>query len=150
MSNRTQPPNWPNSRGPWPEVEDVTRLFDQGRPWCAAAAGHPGADDYPNVDRHVPWDECRTLTSYFDGARRDLTGTPVGLEVYAAVPYQFGALREAAQPAEARIVLESYIDAPGEEPVRVSLALGEALLLSRRIDQLVDFVSGPIDVGRSV
>jgi hypothetical protein len=144
MSNRTQPPSWPSPRGPWPEVEDVTRLFDQGKPWCATAVGHPGPDDdYPDVDRHVPWDECRTVTSYFDSARRDLTGTAVGLEAYAASPYQFGALRETAQPTEPRIVLESYIDSPGEEPVRVSLALGDALLLSRRIGQLVDLVSNP-------
>jgi hypothetical protein len=49
-------------------------------------------DGYPDVDRHVPWNECRTLTSYFDGARQDLHGPPIDLEVYAAAGYQFGAL----------------------------------------------------------
>lgn len=144
MSDRTQPPSWPSPRGPWHEVEDVTRLYDQGKPWCAAAAGHPtDAQDYPEVDRHIPWNECRTLTSYFDGPRRNLTGADVELEVYAAAPYQFGALRDAALPGKPRIVIESYVDAPGEEPVRVSLPLGEALRLSSRIVQLVDLVSAP-------
>jgi hypothetical protein len=51
-----------------------------------------------------------------------LAGPIVELKAYAASPYQFGVLREEAQPAEPRIVLESYVDAPGEEPARVSLS----------------------------
>jgi hypothetical protein len=144
MPDRTQPPSWPSPRGPWHEVEDVTRLFDQGKPWCVGAAGHPvDEDDYPEVDRHIPWNECRTLTSHFDRSRRDLTGANIELELYAAASYQFGTLREAALPDEPRIVIESYVDARGEEPVRVSLSLGDALRLGRRITQLVDLVSVP-------
>lgn len=145
MSDRTQAPNWPTPRGPWPEVSDTSRLFDHGKPWCATAHAHPEADDgYPDVDRHVPWNECRTLPSYFDGARQELHGPPIDLELYAAAGYQFGALRGEASPAETRIVLEVYADRPGEEPTRVSLPLGEALRLSRRITQLIDHVSIPL------
>jgi len=46
-------------------------------------------------------------------------------------------------PAETRIVLETYVDQPGEEPTRISLPLGEALRLSRRLTQLIDQVSAP-------
>lgn len=58
-----------------------------------------------------------------------------------AAPYQFGALRDEALSDEPRIVIESYVDESGEEPVRLSLALGEALHLGRRIAQLVDLVT---------
>jgi hypothetical protein len=141
MSDRTQPPNWPSSRGPWPEVTDASRLFDHGKPWCATAHGHPEPDDgYPDPDRHVPWNECRTPVSYFDGTR-DLSGTPVTLELYAAAAFQFGVPRNEALPAETRIVLEAYVDEPGQEPMRVSLPAGEVLRLARRITQLVDLVA---------
>lgn len=142
MGNRTQPPNWPSPRGPWPEVTDASRLFDHGKPWCATAHGHPEPEDgYPDPDRHVPWNECRTLVSYFDGARHDLSGAPVELELYAAAAFQFGTLRSEAFRPDSRIVLESYVDQEGHEPVRVSLPAGEALRLARRITQLVDLVA---------
>ena len=145
MSHRTQPPNWPSPRGPWHEVAGTGRLFDHGKPWCATAYGHPEPDDgYPDSDRHVPWNECRTLISSFDGARRDLNGGPLELELYAAAAFQFGSLRSKALPSETRIVLEAYADEPGQEPIRVSLATGEALRLARRITQLVDLVSGSL------
>ncbi len=147
MSDRTQPPNWPSPRGPWPEVTDTSRLFDHGKPWCSTAHSHPEPEDgYPDVNRHVPWNECRTLVSYFDGARHDLSGTPAGLELYAAAVFQFGTLRREALPGETRIVLETYVDEPGQEPVRVSLPVGEALRLARRIGQLVNLVSGSLAI----
>jgi hypothetical protein len=142
MAHRTQPPNWPNLRGPWHEVTAASRLFDHGKPWCATAHGHPEPDDgYPDPDRHVPWNECRTLVSYFDGVRLDLHGMQVELELYAAAVFQFGALRSEALPTETRIVLEPYVDQPGHEPIRISLPVGEALRLARRITQLVDLIA---------
>ena len=142
MSDRTQPPNWPSPRGPWPELTDINQLFDHGKPWCATAHGHPEPDDgYPDPDRHVPWNECRSLVSYFDGARRDLSGPRMELEVYAAAAFQYGRLRSEALPQETRIVLDAYVDAPGEEPLRLSLPVGEALRLGRRLGQLVDLVT---------
>jgi len=144
MSDRTQPPNWPSPRGPWPEVTDGSRLFDHGKAWCATAHGHPEPDDgYPDPDRHVPWNECRSVVSYFDGARQGIDGARLELELYVAAAFQFGALRSEAAPSEARIVLEAYVDEPGQEPMRVSLPAGEALRLARRMAQLVDLVDGP-------
>ena len=145
MSHRTQPPNWPSSRGPWPEVAGIDRLFDHGKSWCATAQGHPEPDDgYPDSDRHVPWNECRTLISSFEGARRDLHGGPLELELYAAAAFQFGTPRGEALPDETRVILEAYGDEPGQEPFRVSLPAGEALRLARRIAQLVDLISGSL------
>lgn len=142
MSDRTQPPNWPNARGPWSEVEDISRLFDHGKPWCASATAHPGPEiDYPDPLDHVPWDECRTLSTGFDGARQDLYGPPVGVELYAAAPFQFGALRHEAVRTETRIVLEVYSEESDDDVVRVSLPLGEALRLGRRLGQVVDRVT---------
>jgi hypothetical protein len=147
MSHRTQPPNWPSPRGPWPELTEINQLFDHGKPWCAAAHGHPEpGDGYPDPDRHVPWNECRTLVSSFDGARRDLNGAPLELEVYAAAAFQFGTPRSEALPSQTRIVLEAYVDEPGQEPIRVSLPAGEALRLARRITQFVDLASGALTI----
>jgi hypothetical protein len=77
----------------------------------------------------------------FDGVLRDLAGPAAELELYAACPYQFGALRDLAVRPEPRVVIETYVDVLGEESTRVSLPIGEALLLGRRIAQLVDAVS---------
>lgn len=56
MAETTQPPNWSSPRGPWPDVTDITRLFDHGAWWCVNRAGHPDPDDgYPDVERHTPW-----------------------------------------------------------------------------------------------
>ena len=74
----------------------------------ATAHGHPEPDDgYPDPDRHLPWNECRTLVSYFDGARRHVDGAPLELELYAAAVFRFGTLRTAALPGETRIILEA-------------------------------------------
>jgi hypothetical protein len=148
MSHRTQPPNWHSSRGPWPEFTDINRLFDHGKSWCATAHGHPGPEDgYPDPDVHVPWNECRTPISSFTGARRDLNGALLELELYAAAAFQFGSLRSKALPSDTRVVLEAYADEPGQEPIRVSLSAGEALRLARRMTQLVDLVSGSLVIG---
>jgi hypothetical protein len=146
MPEHTQPRNWPCPRGPWHEVLDLSRLHDYGQPWCADVTGHPGPQrDYPDPETHQPWDECRTLSTSFLGARVDLGGPPLALELYAAAPYQFGALRDEAASVLPRIVLDCYSD-PGTPEVaemRFSLPLGEALRLARRITQMVDLVTMP-------
>ena len=59
MSDRIDPSSWPSPRGPWPQVSDLSRLYDHGQPWCVNAAAHPDLNDgYPDPDRHLPWHEC--------------------------------------------------------------------------------------------
>ena len=41
MSDGIHPPEWPSARGPWPEVNDSSRLYDGGWSWCTNAAAHP-------------------------------------------------------------------------------------------------------------
>ena len=43
MTDRIHPPAWHSPRGPWPEVKDLSRLFDHGWPGVNAAA-HPDPD----------------------------------------------------------------------------------------------------------
>lgn len=44
MTDRIHPPAWHSPRGPWPEVNDLSRLFDHGWPGCVNAAAHPDPD----------------------------------------------------------------------------------------------------------
>lgn len=162
MVETTQPLNWPNPRGPWPDVTDTTRLFDHGAWWCANRAGHPDLDDpdpdntdpndpdpdngYPDVDRHMPSDECRAVAGSFANVRADLTGPPLELELYAAAPFRFGCLRASVTELSTtpRVVFECYSDGRTESnELRFSLPLGEALRLARHLEHLVDEVSCP-------
>ena len=103
MSDRIDPSTWPSLRGPWHEVEDLTRLYDHGRAWCAGAAGHPDHNGgYPDPDRHLPWHECRTVETYLEHARRDLHGREVDLSVYGATRFRFGEPRQLPVHAESR------------------------------------------------
>ena len=142
MSDRTNPASWPNSRGPWHEVKNVTRVYDHGMPWCLNTAGHPDPDGgYPDPAIHLPADECRSAGLCLDGVKCDLTGPTGGLEVYAAQPFRFGELRATARDASTRMVLE-FFDETGRVPsTRYSLPLGESLRLARRLSQLVDLVT---------
>jgi hypothetical protein len=146
MSDRTETASWPDPEGPWHRVTDGSRVFDHGRPWCAGAAGHPTeARDYPNADLHLP-QECRSLTTSFDGVVQDLSGSAAELEVYAAAPFRFGEIKTSDHTDDsARIVLEYYAqEAAGEYELTVarwSLPLGEALRLGRRLGQLIDLVT---------
>jgi hypothetical protein len=100
MSDRIDPANEDLERGPWPQVDDLSRLFDQGWPWCVNAAAHPDENhDYPDAARHVPWHECRTREAFVEEVRRDLDGEPVVVSVYNAAPFRFGQPRDDTPPA---------------------------------------------------
>lgn len=147
MAETTQPRNWPSPRGPWPEVTDLSRLFDHGAWWCANRAGHPDPENgYPDAEGHTPWDECRSLAGSFAGVRAGLTGPRLEVEVYVAAPFRFGRLAAEVTgvPVSPRVVFECYSDGDTESSeLRFSLPLGEALLLVRRLEHLVDEVSYP-------
>ena len=97
MPDRTEPNNWPSSRGPWPEVTDVPRLYDLGAPWCLEARAHPDPDGggYPEVRRHAR-DECASRPIHVGDARRGVLGPIGALAVYAVMPFQFGTRRDDA------------------------------------------------------
>lgn len=142
MPDRTNPANWPNARGPWPEVTDLDRLYDHGRPWCAFASGHPDrdGDGYPDATIH-PAEECRTAALYLDDSALDHNGTSFGLEVFAAERFSFGELRGGAKPALTHIVVE-FFDADGlQTQKRCSLTVGDGLRLARWLGQLADLVT---------
>ena len=141
MPDRTNPANWPNARGPWPEVTGLDQLYDHGRWWCASAAGHPDpeGDGYPDATIH-PADECRTAGLYLDDVVHDLDGPRAGLEAFAAQRFSFGQARVVSDPARTRIVLEFFDEVGSQPPTRYSLAPGECLLLARWLGQLVDLV----------
>jgi hypothetical protein len=142
MSDRTNPASWPNPRGPWHEVGDLTRVYDHGMPWCLNAAGHPDSSGgYPEPAIHLPADECRTAGLYLDGVTRELTGPGCGLEVYAAHQFRFGELRATAGRPSTRIVVDFFDDSGSVSSARYSLTLGESLRLARRLSQLVDLVT---------
>ncbi len=136
MTDRIDPPDWPSPRGPWPEVDDITRRHDHGWSWCTNAAGHPGADGYPDAAAHVPWHECRGPEFGLDRARRDLDGEPAEVLAYLAAPFRFGQLRTGTSTEPPRIVLE--LAAADGQVQRVSLDQGEALRLARVLGALVD------------
>jgi hypothetical protein len=129
--------------GPWPQVTNLTRRYDHGMPWCVNAGGHPdsGADGHPDSNRHIPTNECRTPSAFLDGAAAELHGPPVGLELYAATSYRFGAPRADSPRGPARLVFDFFEDADDGLRSRFSLPLGEALLLARQIVRLVDLVT---------
>src|ERR671931_910880 len=100
MSDRIDPTNDHVERGPWPPVDDRSRLFDHGWPWCVNSAAHPDPEGgYPDPHRHVPWPECRGAEMFVDGVCRDLHGEPVGVSVYSAAPFRFGEPRADASPS---------------------------------------------------
>jgi hypothetical protein len=109
MSDRIDPPCDHVERGPWPHVDDSSRLFDHGWPWCINAAAHPDPDGgYPDPERHRPCHECRSRESFVEDVRRDLDGEPIGVSVYNAAPFRFGQPRDDTPPAAPRVVLETW------------------------------------------
>ena len=142
MTDRIDPSAWPSPRGPWPEVDDTSRLYDHGRRWCVNAAGHPGEDGYPDPERHVPWHECRGPEVWLEYARRALDGEDLELSVYLAAPYRFGQQRNASGQAPVRLVIDAADPGAEEFAVRLSLRLGEAARLARILNRLVDQMSG--------
>jgi hypothetical protein len=139
MKDRNDPPDRPAERGPWPEVTDLGKLYDHGQAWCANARAHPDDNGgYPDPDRHLPWHECRGMEAFVDDARRGLDGDQLGLSAYAAAPFRFGQPREAAQPREARIVVETWRVNGDEASQRISINTGNALRLARILVRLVD------------
>ena len=141
MTDRIDPSAWPSPRGPWPEVNDASRLYDNGARWCVNAAGHPGEDGYPDPERHLPWHECRGPEVWLEGARRDLDGEDLEVSVYLAAPYRFGQQRSPSEQAPTRLVIEAAGPGADSPAVRVSLALGEAVRLARILNHLVDQMS---------
>jgi hypothetical protein len=143
MTDRIDPSHRPSTRGPWPEVTDLGRLYDHGRAWCTNSAGHPGEDGYPDPDRHLPWHECRGPEASLTDVRRELDGEHVEMSVYVAAAYRFGQPRELPLDAPTRLVIDTCQHAGDEEPVRFSLSPGEALRLARILTRLVDDVTFP-------
>lgn len=140
MADRTDPPDRPALRGPWPEVTEPDQIFDEGAPWCANADGHPEYD-YPDPEIHVPPFECRTAGLVLD-ANSDLVGRPRVVETYVARPFRFGQPREAADPETAHLTFE-VIDADGAIATRFMLTLGDGLRLARHLLHLIDIVDHP-------
>lgn len=142
MTDGTDQATWPSPQGPWPEVRDLSRLYDHGRWWCANAAGHPGDDGYPDPTRHVPWDECQTPEAWIDGACQDLDGPPLEVSVYAAAAYRYGQSRRVPVQSPTRLVVDAWEagkdDARG---YRLSMSLGEAARLARVLNHMVDLIS---------
>jgi hypothetical protein len=139
MSNGIHPPEWPSRRGPWPEVDGPSRLYDHGWPWCVNAWGHPDErGGYPDPARHLPWFECRGREAFVDEVRRDLDGEPVTVSVYAAAAFRFGQPRHDGLPVSPRVVVETWSDRDDEHWQRVSLTVGEALRLARILVRCAD------------
>jgi hypothetical protein len=130
VTDRTNPPHRPSRRPsdshPWPEVTDLSRLYDHGAQWCINAAGHPPREaGYPDPLIHVPPFECRTAGLYIDDVTEDLDSPAHGLEIYAARPFRFGEPRIARPAPSTRIVFE-YLDANDEPMARFSISLGQS------------------------
>jgi hypothetical protein len=138
MSDRIDPPDDGFEHGPWPPVSDPGRLFDHGWPWCVNATGHPDREGgYPDPHRHLPAHECHSRAAFLVGVRRDMEGEPIGVSVYNAAPFRFGQLRDEAEPASPRVVLEAWTG-DGQTVQRISLPPGEALRLARILTRCVD------------
>ncbi|HZC51168.1 MAG TPA: hypothetical protein VE441_01535 [Mycobacterium sp.] len=139
MSDRSDPSSWPCPRGPWPEVTDLSRLYDHGQPWCVNARAHPDRNHgYPDPNHHLPWHECRSDEIAIDDARRNIDGNQVGLTVYLAAAFRFGQPRDTTDPPSTRIVIETWRPDTDEPSQRVSLNPGSALRLARILARLVD------------
>jgi hypothetical protein len=134
MTDRNDPPS-----RPWPEVTDLSRLYDHGQPWCANARAHPDLNGgYPDADRHLPWHECRSNEAFVDDARRNLDSDELGLTVYLASAFRFGELRDTTESHAPRVVIETWpSDADGPSQ-RVSMGAGSALRLARILVRFAD------------
>ena len=143
MAHGNDSDTWPSPRGPWPEVTDLSRLFDHGQRWCRNAAGHPGTNDYPDATEHLPWFECHGPEVWLHGACRDLDGEPAEISVYPAAPFRFGQPRALPVRVTPRLVLDARVPGPPRFGCRFSLDLGEGIRLARIIEHLVDGVSFP-------
>jgi hypothetical protein len=146
MTDRIDPTTWPTPRGPWPEVEDPSRIYDHGRPWCINATGHPGEGGYPDPQAHVPWGECHGPDITLTEIRDHLGGDLLDLSVFVAAPFRFGEPRRLVDNT-ARLVLEAATESSETPSIRFSLGLGEALRLARAINHLVDEVTMPARAG---
>jgi hypothetical protein len=123
--------------GLWPQVTDLSRLYDHGAPWCINGRGHPDANDgYPDADVHLPHDECGSRSHYVDCVGEAGIST---LELYAAQPFRFGQERtEIWKSAAPSIVLSAWGSDPGSQPYRLQLTQGDGLLLARHLMAMVD------------
>ena len=143
MSDRIVPPDDIRERGPWPPVDDSSRLFDHGWPWCVNAAGHPDPEGgYPAPVRHLPAHECQSRAAFLDGVRRDLDGQQLGVSVYNAASIRFGEPRDDSPPASPRVVLDTWA-MEEKQAQRISLTPGAALQLARILVRFADELTFP-------
>lgn len=141
MTNRTNRPDPPSSRGPWPKATDGNRLYDHGAPWCVNSAGHPPREDgYPDPQIHQPPYECRSVSIYLDDLRADLDGPPLQLEIYLAQPFQFGQLRT-TEPAPRPHLIFEYLDDVDEPVGRFSLPIADGFRLALEVLRLLTAIS---------
>jgi hypothetical protein len=137
VTDRTNPPDRPSASHPWPEVTDLSRLYEHGAPWCVNAAGHPPREaGCPDPRIHVPPFECPSPGLYIDDIAADLDDPAHGLEIYAARPFQFGQARAKEPTPTTRVVFE-YVDDKDESIARFSVSLGQSALLALEVLRLV-------------
>lgn len=140
MADGIEPSATPDPRGPWPEVHDLTRVFDTGWTWCVNADAHPGDSDYPDAERHLPPHECHGPQVWLDDAQLDLGSGSLDVCIYLAAPFRFGQPREGAKEPRVRLMLEAW-DGDGELRARLSVDRGEACHLARVLERLVDLAT---------
>lgn len=140
MADRSERPSHHATRGPWPEVTELSQIFDHGARWCINADGHPEYD-YPDSEIHVPPYECRSIGLAVD-ACRDLGGAAGALNLYVARQFQFGETRDSASSIGNRLVLE-FSGTADDAADRISLTLGDGLRLARHVQRLIDVVDSP-------
>jgi hypothetical protein len=143
MAARIDPSSLPTPRGPWPVVHGLSQLHDAGRWWCVNSAGHPGEDDYPDAELHVPWRECQGPSVALKGLRRDLDGQALDVNTYVAAPYRFGEPRTQRGDTSTRVVIDAADERAEDPALRMSLSLGEAVRFARILNRLVDEISYP-------
>ena len=78
MRDRVDPPNQAFRRGPWPEVTDLSRIYDHGQP-VVRERRRPLRSQrrFPDAQRHAQGSECHSREALLDRARRDLDGDDV-------------------------------------------------------------------------
>lgn len=133
---------WPSDDGPWHHLTgNPDQMAAHGAAWCSSAWAHPDwqdQDPYPQAD-HDYANECRTTGGAHWTSVDDLAGHENWLQIYAATPFDFGEPRD--QSRDHRIVRVVFDvsdmddDTPNER--RVSVTLGDALLIAQHIDRTV-------------
>ena len=138
MPDRVDPPNQGFRRSRWPEVTELSRIYDHGQPWCVNVAGHSDHNgDYADARRHAQGAECHSREAFLDRARRDLDGEDAGFRMYTR---RRVSVDDATTSHWAR---HGWCSRRGHRLCRagsaeVSLSPGEALRLACALARLVD------------